>query len=95
MVPLWDDVEKYCRAKQATGDNMAYAHCMLGTEVQTLSEFVTLTAFLLQHLLHKYVSMLHYMYIACCFCGCGGGGCGCSSSSSGSLVVVNLCKCII
>jgi len=27
---IWDNVEKYCRAGQTTGDNMAYAHCMLG-----------------------------------------------------------------
>ena len=26
---LWDNVEKYSRAGQATGDNMAYAYCML------------------------------------------------------------------
>ena len=29
--PLWDDVEKYCRAGQATGDIMAHAHCVLDT----------------------------------------------------------------
>jgi hypothetical protein len=29
---LWDNVEKYCRAGQATDDNMAYAHCMLDTQ---------------------------------------------------------------
>jgi len=28
---LWDNVEKYCRARQATDDNMAHAHCMLHT----------------------------------------------------------------
>ena len=28
---LWDSVEKYCRAGQATDDNMAHAHCMLDT----------------------------------------------------------------
>jgi len=28
---LWDNVEKYCRAGQATDDNMAHAHCMLYT----------------------------------------------------------------
>jgi len=28
---LWDNVEKYSRAGQATGDNMAHAHCMLDT----------------------------------------------------------------
>jgi hypothetical protein len=26
---LWDNVEKYCRAEQATDDNMTHAHCML------------------------------------------------------------------
>jgi hypothetical protein len=29
IVPLWDNVEKYCRAGQDTDDNMAHAHCML------------------------------------------------------------------
>jgi len=28
---LWDNVEKYCRAGQATGNNMAHAHCMRDT----------------------------------------------------------------
>jgi len=28
---LWDNVEKFCRAGQATGDNMAHAHCMFDT----------------------------------------------------------------
>jgi len=26
---LWDNVEKYCKAGQATDGNMAHAHCML------------------------------------------------------------------
>ena len=26
---LWDNVEKYCRAEQATGDNTAHSHCVL------------------------------------------------------------------
>ena len=26
-----DNVGKYCRARQVTDDNMAHAHCMLGT----------------------------------------------------------------
>jgi len=26
---LWDNVEKYCRAGQATDGNMAHAHCMV------------------------------------------------------------------
>ena len=28
---LWENVGKYCRAGQATDDNMAHAHCMLDT----------------------------------------------------------------
>jgi len=28
---VWDNMEKYCRAWQATDDNMAHAHCVLGT----------------------------------------------------------------
>jgi len=29
--PLWDNVEKQCRAGQTTNDNMAYTLCMLYT----------------------------------------------------------------
>ena len=29
---LWDNVEKYCRAGQATDDSIAHAHCMLDTK---------------------------------------------------------------
>ena len=28
---FYDNVEKYCRAGQATDDSMAHAHCMLDT----------------------------------------------------------------
>jgi len=28
---LWDNVEIYCRAGQATDDNKAHTHCMLDT----------------------------------------------------------------
>jgi len=28
---LWDNVEKYCRAGEATDDNMAHAHLMRDT----------------------------------------------------------------
>jgi len=28
IVPLWDNVENYCRAVQDTDDSMAHAHCM-------------------------------------------------------------------
>jgi len=31
LCQLWSNVEKYCRAGQATDDNMAHAHYMLDT----------------------------------------------------------------
>jgi len=31
IVPFMKNVEKYCRAGQATDNNMAHAHCMLDT----------------------------------------------------------------
>jgi hypothetical protein len=31
ILPLWDNVGKYCRAGRATDDDMAHAHCMLDT----------------------------------------------------------------
>jgi len=31
LCPLWDNVEKYCRARQATDYNMGHANCMLDT----------------------------------------------------------------
>jgi len=31
--PMLDNVEKYCGAGQATGDNMAHEHLMLDTQV--------------------------------------------------------------
>jgi hypothetical protein len=66
---LWNNVEKYCRAKHVTDDNMAHAHCMLDTKgyKYTHSGCVLLTAFPLQRL-HERASMLRNMYIACLLC---------------------------
>jgi len=60
-------VEKYCRAGQATDDNMAHAHCMLDTEgyKYTLSGCVTLIAFPLQQWLHEWAWLLPFTYFAC------------------------------
>jgi hypothetical protein len=59
-------VKKYCRAGQATDDNMAHAHCMLDTQGYKIhSEYVILTAFPLQEWLHERVSILRCRYIAC------------------------------
>ena len=35
---LWDNVEKYCRAGQATGDSIAHVHGMLDTWGYTLTQ---------------------------------------------------------
>jgi hypothetical protein len=64
---LWENVEKYCRAGQATDDNMANAHCILGTKgyVYTHSGCVILIAFPLQRWLHERATVLRSTYIAC------------------------------
>ena len=63
---LWDNVEEYCRAGQATDGNMARANCMLGDwgYRHTHSQYVILIAFPVQQWLHERVSMLRYTYIA-------------------------------
>ena len=63
---LWNNVEKYCTAWQATYDNMAQARCMLDTQdyKYTHTGCVILTAFPLQQWLHERTSLLRNMYIA-------------------------------
>ena len=58
---------QYCRAQQATDDNMAHAHCTLDTQgyKHTHSGCVILIAFPLQQWLHESAAMLRYTYIAC------------------------------
>ena len=64
---LWDNMEKYWRAGEATYENMTHAHCMLDTKgyKHTLSEYLTLISFPLQQWLHESASMLLCTYIAC------------------------------
>jgi hypothetical protein len=62
---LWDNVKKYCRAGQATDDNMAHAHCMLDN--YTYSQCVILNAFPVQQWLQERTLMLPCTYIACLF----------------------------
>jgi hypothetical protein len=58
------NVEVYCIAGQATDDNTAQAHCMLGNYVYKYSiRICNIMAFPLQHLLHESASILRYMYI--------------------------------
>ena len=46
LVPLGDNVKKYCRGGQATDDNMAHAHCMwIPKATNTHSEYVIFIAF--------------------------------------------------
>jgi hypothetical protein len=59
-------VENYCRAEQATGNNVAHVQCMLDTYGyrDTQSQYVILITFPLQQWLHERASMLRYMYMA-------------------------------
>jgi hypothetical protein len=65
---LWDNVEKYGRARQATGDNiirrMRFA-CWITKATDTHSEYVILIAFPRQQWLRERASILRYTYIAC------------------------------
>jgi hypothetical protein len=59
-------VKKPCTAGQATEDNMAHVHCMLGNQgyEYTHSVCVILIAFSLQQWLHERASRLRFMYVA-------------------------------
>ena len=63
---LWDNVEKYFRAGQATGTiwRMSIA-CWIHKATNTFSENVALIAFALQQWLHERASMSRYTYIGC------------------------------
>jgi hypothetical protein len=67
-IVLRDNVEKYSRARQDTGDNMIWCMhiaCWLTEATGTYSECVILIALSWQHWLHEWGSMLCYMYIVC------------------------------
>ena len=59
--------KKYCRAGQATDDNMAHAHCWIPMATNTHSGCLNVIAFPLQQWLHERASMLLYTYIASLF----------------------------
>jgi hypothetical protein len=65
---VYDNVEKYGRARQATNDSMAHKRCHLHAR-QLRQEYkhtlLTLTAFQLQQWLRKGAMILHYTYVVC------------------------------
>jgi len=62
---LLDNVEKYCQARQATDDHMAYARYILVPKAtNTHSEYVILVGLPLQKLLHERPSVFRYTYTA-------------------------------
>jgi hypothetical protein len=65
---LWDNVEKCCRAGQATDDNMAHAHCVLDTQGYKNTHTCNTHCFPLQQWLHECASVLRYTCIACLVC---------------------------
>ena len=69
---LWDNVVEYCRAGEATDDNMAHAHFTLDTQgyKHTLSKYVILIAFLLEQWLLERATMLRCTYVACLVISC-------------------------
>ena len=67
---LWDNVAQYCRAGQATDDNiirlMPIARWIIKA-TNTHSEYVILIAYPLQQWWHERASILRYTYNACLF----------------------------
>jgi hypothetical protein len=65
---LWNNVEKYGRARQATDDNIIWCMCFacwLTKATGTHPEYAIFIPFPQQQLLHEHTSMLHYRHIAC------------------------------
>ena len=60
---VWDNVEKCCKAWQATDDNMARAHWTLYTK--RYRHTLRICSFPLQQCLHESGSILRYTYVAC------------------------------
>jgi hypothetical protein len=69
-VPLWDNVEKYGRAGQATDDNIIRSMrcaCWINKATDTHSEYVILIALSQQQWLHEGASILS-LYLHCLTC---------------------------
>jgi hypothetical protein len=62
---LWDNMEKYGRAGQATDDNTIQHRKDARIHTHIYSQYWTLITFPQQQWLHKCTWMLHYTYIAC------------------------------
>jgi len=68
ILPLWGNMEKYCRARQATDDNIISrmrVACWIPKSKNTHSEYVILIAFPLWQWLHQRTSVSRCTYIAC------------------------------
>jgi hypothetical protein len=69
---FWGNVDKFCRARQATADDLIRRWkdtiCIqdnLGKDRETHSGYVIITAFLYQQCLRERATMLRYKHIAC------------------------------
>jgi len=62
---LWDNVEKYCRARQPTDDNMVHLYSMLLKATNTHCKYVVVIALPLQQWLHECASISCNKNIAC------------------------------
>jgi hypothetical protein len=63
---LWDNVEKFCTAGQATDDNTAHAHCMLGIpKVTNTLRIRNAYCFSIATMVARTPSVLRHTYIVC------------------------------
>jgi len=70
--PLWDNVEKYGRARQTTNNNIKRCinlTCWVNNATDTHSEYVIHTAFARQQWVREHSSMLR-LYVRCLPCSC-------------------------
>ena len=61
---VWENVEKYCRAGKAIDGNMSHAHCVLGAQGYTHSQYVIFISLPPQQWLDERVSMFR-LYAHC------------------------------
>jgi hypothetical protein len=68
IMPLWDDVEKYCRAGHATNDSIMQHTCIacwIPKATGTHSDYLIFVVFPEQQWLHKQASKWRYTCMAC------------------------------
>ena len=65
---FWDNVEKCCRARQATDDNMAHVHCLLDTQGYKYAHRLCNTLFFSTATMVAWTRLSVALYVLCLSC---------------------------